>query len=83
MGEVRSLRGNHPVRHPGNPDPSVVKALEDVLEMARSGEITGVAMTYAFFDGAPGLQWSGLVSWGMVGRLADLNQRMIEKLQRD
>lgn len=81
MGEVRSLRGNYPVRHPGNPDESVVKVLEDALEMARSGEITGVSMVYSYFDGAPGLQWSGLVSWGMVGRLADLSQRMIAKLQ--
>ena len=33
------------------PSPECIKVLEDALEMARSGEISGVVLAYTHFDG--------------------------------
>lgn len=46
---------------PGKPDPGVVKVLEELLEMARSGEIVAIA--------AVSMHQDKLSSWRTAGRL--------------
>lgn len=49
MSNIIGLRGE-PIRPPGEADPVVVKALEEYLEMARSGEIKGMTAVFVHAD---------------------------------
>ena len=82
MGEVRRLRGNEEVFHPGKPNKDVVVELEALLEQARSGEITGFAAAYMYFDGAAGTVSAGSIHRSIVGNLFGLATRISLRLDR-
>ena len=48
--------------NPGEPHPELVERLEKLLEMARSGELTGMAFVYQYRDEG--------FSWGCAGTFA-------------
>lgn len=77
--KVVSLNGAEIIR-PGA-DPDVVRALEDWLERARSGEIVGVAVVGFYRDNASGSQHAGLLSRSMVGQCFSLMQRITARLE--
>jgi hypothetical protein len=56
------------------PAVDVIATLERALDLARSGELSAVAVAYVFRDGAAGAAWSALPSrpamLGSVSRLA-------------
>lgn len=77
MSEVVRLRGSsEPVRHPGNPDPDVVHRLEELLEMARAGELNGIAYALHYFDDASVSQYIGELSIKTVGALFSCATRL-------
>lgn len=80
MAEVVGLRGSR-ITDGRTPDPEVVKLLEDMLERAKSGELTGVAMTVNYFDRATYAKAAGTCSWATIGRLHYLINRSIKALE--
>ena len=80
MSEVVRLRDGAPLAHPGNPDESVIAALEKLLAAAKAGEITGIAYATQFYDKAVGGTFAGTYSRAQVGRLfaimADISRRI-------
>lgn len=57
--KVVYFANKRPVQAPGEPVPDVVEAFEDMLERAKKGEITAVAMAYTVMNGATGSRWAG------------------------
>ncbi len=57
--DINSGQPLYPQSFKGEPHPELVALLEDFLEKARSGEISGMAFGYEFRDGG--------YSWGCVG----------------
>lgn len=49
MSSVFSITGGE-LHDPREPNEALIKSLENVLEMARSGELSGVAIVCAYFD---------------------------------
>lgn len=81
MADVVRLRGDGPpIRHPGNPDPDVVATLEELLEMARAGEINGIAFAVHYFDDAANDRYVGECSSKTVGRLFGLMSRIARQI---
>lgn len=72
---VVSLNGAEIIA-PGTPSPKVIVLCEDLLERARSGEIMGVSVVYAYSDGAFGQGHEGQISYGLVGALEALKVRL-------
>lgn len=66
--KIVSLRGEA-IRAPYEPDPKLVEGIEKLLEMARSGEINGVAVAIHNSDGTTQSLRMGLMSRGLVGML--------------
>jgi hypothetical protein len=56
--KIVSLR-NTPIPEPGQPVPEVIARLEELLQLARDGEIHGIAIAIAF----PG----NVTSWSITG----------------
>lgn len=74
--KVVSLRSGNEILAPGEVCLATVKLLEDLLVMARSGEIQGFVAFLAHSDGAIGLEYNeGLpITYNLVGRmLQDVN----------
>lgn len=69
--KVVSLRSGKTILAPGEICPAAVKLLEDLLMMARSGEIQGLVAFLAHSDGAIGLEYNeGLpITYNLVGRM--------------
>ena len=61
-------------------NPGVVEALETALEMARSGEMRGVALVYAYPDGATGVMRRGAQTYSMVGRIDAMKLAILNDL---
>ena len=69
------------VIEPEGVSPDLIETLEAVLEKARGGELSSVAIAYVYRDGTIGRTWSTAPSFGTllgaIGRLAHvLNLRM-------
>lgn len=62
MSEVVGINSGATIAHPGAPDPELVARLERLLQMAKAGEINGIA--YA------GLCWDGSTIYNTYGRMA-------------
>jgi hypothetical protein len=79
MAEVVSIHGGPlDLRKASN---NVVTLLEEKLEQAKSGEITGIAMAFTYFDRSSGHRRCGFVDTQLVGSTAVLLHdltRMIE-----
>jgi hypothetical protein len=77
---VVSLRGEA-YSQPGEPNPSVIKQLESLLELARNGQINGVAFVSHWSDlSGIGHCQAGHVSYSMVGKLELLKSQMLKTL---
>lgn len=64
--KVVSLRGE-PVRAPGEVNPVVVKELEKLLEMARSGELHGFAVALLHSDRSASYRIVGFNDFKLIG----------------
>jgi hypothetical protein len=80
--KVVALHGG-PVEQPGVPDPDVIEQLERALEMARSGEMTGLVMVSNHFDGCTSSSRRGICTRRTVGEIelakASLVQRLLDE----
>jgi hypothetical protein len=47
---IVSIRDGVEIRPPGEPNPAVVEQVERLLEMARSGELSGIAAAICWSD---------------------------------
>lgn len=80
MSEVVSFHDGSKIAHPGEPDGSVVEELERLLEMARAGEVIGVAYSVEHFDGANNNRYVGRVSRKLLGGLMLVMHRLSNEL---
>ena len=72
---VVNLRGE-PVHGLNNPDPDVIKELEEWLARARAGEIIGCAIVPVWHDDAIGTRYCGVISRAQIGGLFALSSRI-------
>lgn len=77
---VVGLRGQAVVIPDRNPDQAVVGAARQLLEMAESGEIKGLAFVTHYGDGSTGRGRAGVLSYSMAGRLNQVIAEIIEAL---
>lgn len=68
MSNVVGLRGEE-IRAPGTADPGVVEELEQILEMARSGEIHGITIAMEHADNCVSGRRKGITSYKMIGMM--------------
>lgn len=80
MSEVVSLRSGAPIAHPGKPDESVIKAVEELLERVRAGEVIGVAFAATYADLASMNHAVGRCTRAMVGGLFAVMSRVSRDL---
>jgi hypothetical protein len=59
----------------------VVDALIKTLEAAQSGEIQGIAIGMFYADDTCGSRRAGVVSYSLVGQLAELQRRILVDLE--
>lgn len=65
---VVSLRGE-PIRPPGEVNPEVVAIAEEILEMARGGEIHTLTAVFTHADECVGCRQRGTGNYRLVGML--------------
>lgn len=76
MGNVVGMGGD-PIPS-GDPNPDLVSHLEDILEMARSGEIGGCATIMLHSDRTASYRFGGLVGgWSMLGALQIVQSHLV------
>lgn len=75
--KVVSLRGGEIVQ-PGEPLPDVVAAFEQMLEMARSGEVKGFAVALVHNDDCTSMRRTGVQTRGIIGCLEILKHDLCE-----
>lgn len=82
MAEIFNLQGEPmPImENPGEPVPSVVAALEGLLEKARAGQAVGIVTVYCYPDGATGGIIMGRLTYSMLGRLEELKMDVLDEL---
>ena len=74
-----SLNG-HEIASAGQPDAKVVACLEKLLEAARSGDVTGVAIAVQHSDGATSTRIHGyLLHHSTLGALEMLKHRLLSE----
>lgn len=78
-GKIVNLRGQE-LPEPGEVVPEVVAIAENLLEMARSGEVQGVLYVALHADEQTTAERGGCYTRGMLGLLEIVKQRMIEVL---
>lgn len=63
------------------PNETIVPLLESLIERAKSGELSAVAVALVDREGCTGQEWSKLHSFGtMIGSVATLQHRLIERM---
>lgn len=65
---VVSLKGD-PVVAPGTPNPDLIVHLEEMLEKARSGEISSIAYVVLYRDELTSYHWIGRMTRAVLGSL--------------
>jgi len=76
-GKVFALSGC-PIASPGSPNESVVKCLEEILEQARSGEVSGIAVALQHGDGSTSTRLHGyLAHHATMGAVEYLKHRLL------
>lgn len=82
MAEIYNLDGMPmPIMEkPGEPVPSVVAALESILEKARAGEAVGIAVVYCYADGATGGVVTGRLTYSLIGRMEEVKLEMLDEM---
>jgi hypothetical protein len=77
---VVSLRGAEPIITASTPVDSVVKELERLLELARSGELIGLAGVYKHRSRSVEYSYAGAVQgFALVGALECVKQRLAQR----
>jgi hypothetical protein len=66
--------------NPSDPDPLVIAEIEELLEKARAGEVTGIAWASYCFDGTGNNHFEGLVSRNTVGQLHSVMTRISRRI---
>lgn len=79
MAEIVGLKGL-PISDGRTPNSEVVELIEDLLEKARAGEITGVCVAVNYFDNSSGHRGAGTTSYAVIGRLEYLKAWALESL---
>lgn len=75
---ITHLREVFPV--PGQPNPEVVAYAEQLLEMAKSGEIVALAAATVHKDGSTGGGYVHSDNWGtLIGSLTVLTKRVVDQ----
>lgn len=83
MGDkVVALRGGK-LPQPGEPQPAVVEALQELLEMAVSGEVVGVTVIYNFADESVGSRAAGFRGRKSLGEIEIAKSILIEEIRKD
>lgn len=60
---------------------TVVEYIEQVLEMAKKGELSSVAMAYVFRDGATGTGFSAAPTRGtLIGAVSILHHKLVRSV---
>jgi hypothetical protein len=80
MTKVIGLHGKEVV-DPREPDPEVIKAARDLLELAENGEINGFAASLSFHDHSTGDLYEGVLGMAMVGRLVWLQMQILKEFE--
>jgi hypothetical protein len=79
--KVVGLRGQQVV-DPRQPLKAVIDIAEEIADLARTGEIKGLAVVCAYFDdGSRGLA-AGELSYSMVGRIEQIKGNILEALKK-
>lgn len=73
---VIALNDKSTLANPHEPDEALIKRLEEILELVRSGQVIGVAVTLNYFDGKGGSQYFGRCSRNTVGQLFAVATRL-------
>lgn len=72
---VVSLRGV-PLPQPGAPDEDVVEAVKEILVLAESGQIKGIAAAFVWNDDAVGWRLRGARGYTLSGALQQIQHRI-------
>lgn len=76
MTNVTTIKGNV---LPGTPNPRVIELLEQQLEAARRGEVSGVAIATLSPDGCAGALWAHQSDYfSLIGAVARLQYRLLQ-----
>lgn len=70
--KVVPLFANAAITGERTPIPGVIEQAERLLDMARAGEIVGLASAYTYHDGASGQGWVGKVNRSTIGALTEM-----------
>lgn len=74
--KVVSLTGD-PIVAPGTPRPELIADLERVLEMAKAGEIEGIAYAVQHADGCTNFYRIGRLTRAVIGALSILQTSIV------
>lgn len=76
--KITSIHG-HAIAPPGEPNQQAIDTLTELLEMAKSGEIVGVAASVMHFDSLSSFRVSGRVGgYSMLGALSVIERVLID-----
>jgi len=81
LSKVVSINPGVPIKDVRHTDPNVVEILENALEEAKAGELTGVAIAKVYFDMQTHQSRSGIMTYAMIGRLHMLIEGVAEDLR--
>lgn len=81
MGEAKvvSMCGGE-ILPPGEPKPNVIKCCEELLERARSGELSGIYVVLQHSDEAHSYQIVGPIGYATIGGAEVLKSLMVKDL---
>lgn len=80
---IVSIRDNTPVANPSEPDQLVIEEIERLLELARAGEIIGIAWGALHYDGIGTNHFEGRVSRNTVGQLVSVTTRISLRIDNE
>lgn len=82
IAKIVSLRGGE-IPPPLTPRPAVIEVLEKALEMARAGEVIGIAVVFVHSDDATSCSKKGAMSRSMVGLMECLKLEICDGINKD
>lgn len=75
---VHSIRDGIEIKAPGTPRPDLIAEIEKLLEMARSGEIAGIAVALSWRDECTSHVITGQ-RIGLIGELEIAKARLVQE----
>lgn len=79
---VVTLRGDR-FANPAEPDANVVEATEYILDLAKNGQVTGIAYAISYYDGKGHNHFCGTVSRNTVGHLFSVATRLSNQIDSE